>query len=169
MSILVTPTKHRVTHRKGYKLGIDDGIITPDAERATLNRKWWMGGHNVDHLASSQKPLDPERTAYNKHAVPEKWHCERQIVGIDSGEGVLVRVNTKAAPEPKAKRDKAPRTDKGTASRPAKETARQFTPRQVDDIIRATGYTGPINARMRAAARDLVAHRTQVRAYTKAA
>lgn len=183
MSIITTPPKSRVTHRRGYRLGIEDGV-TPSRDEIGVTRVPWditvtyIDSNGVARPLPNRQSIATERKS---DSVERIMHRENErnarygwIVTHDDRDGHLTRLVSDAKIESKPVRQSrpapTPKIKSVPSARPSSNRSDRARSREsIDAMIRATGYTGPIDRRMREAARDVVAHQTQVRSYTRKA
>jgi hypothetical protein len=153
VSMITTPTKSRVTKPRGIKLApMDDGTALAHDERRCTPTPLWAKGTilavpNKQALATEVADVDPERALYipaaAKAAKKREW-----VITVD-GEGLVVHANQRP-------------TVRAASS---KKSGQKIPDSQVDSVIRKTGYTGPIDKRMRAMARDVISHRASLAHY----
>lgn len=185
MSIIVTPTKSRVTKPRGFKLHLlDDGI--------GFRSDTWVDGTRRDHLATdharaSQSP-DEGTTEwgepihdYRDPAGFYRWSVAGTPVRTTAtGDTPLAayaathnvpfyRSDTRATPpkeRPERTRGTAPQRSK--TERAARASATRERDRLLRMIVAQTGYTGTITPAMRRAALDVIESRRQQMEYRRA-
>lgn len=158
MSIIMTPTKSRVSHRSGPNVkGMEDGMIRTRDEIRCTNTPLWLKGdvravpdREASAIELARTGKSPEQIFASKADVHREW------IITAAGEG-LVAISSDFSPR------KPARVSSGQKPKKSRKSGTQGRNDTVDALIRATGWTGPINKMMRDAARDAIAFRAQVK------
>lgn len=207
MSMILTPTKSRVTHSRGYRLTPEDGTAPTHDERRGIRRTYANDSAYVENPSVNDYAAKDGGYPFANNESLHVELCKRDNVQIaavlktwgfkgDAADVTRYRDMVAEHFAIEASRDRlaakgqvhgawiltadfegyrtTPVKSRKTKSQRVKSAPRKSGPTpksvrkvdsEIDRMIRATGYTGTIDKRMRAAARDVVAHKISVAAY----
>jgi hypothetical protein len=145
---------------------MEDGMIRGRDEIRCTKTPLWLKGDVRAVPDRESSAIERAKTAADEARVlADRTKIHREWIITADGEGLRpVTYSTdkygNRSSIPKVKKD---RSKSGSSRSPGKSRATSNRNDSVDAMIRATGWTGPINSMMRRAAREAIIFRAQVK------